>query len=335
MAGQLERLCFMAKRDIIVIGASAGSFDVLRALAAGFPRGFSASIFIVVHIGAHSSILPQLLTRHGNLPATHAQDGEGIEPGHVYVAPPDRHMLVGPDGIRLTRGPREHFTRPAIDPLFRSAADAYGPRVIGVVLSGAGSDGASGLHTIKHQGGIAAVQDPATALMPDMPRSAIASGGVDYRVADSDLAALLVRLSAESVPRPPAPKSKTIGEAMPDFERPVTLTCPECGGALREEGSTNPPTLRCHTGHRFSTGELLPAQFAEMEHAVEVALRILNERAELCRRLEEEAAVAGRQHGADYWHRRKTEALDRARVLQDFLGRDWLTPGQEEEPAAE
>jgi two-component system chemotaxis response regulator CheB len=299
------------------------------------PGGFAASIFIVVHIGAHPSILPQLLTRHGSLPATHAQDGEPVRSGHIYVAPPDRHMLVSPEGIRLTRGPREHFTRPAIDPLFRSAADTYGPRVIGVVLSGAGSDGASGLHAIKRQGGLAVVQDPLLALMPDMPTSAVASGGVDFCVADRELAQLLVRLSAETAPRPSGPKSKTIGDAMPDLERPATLTCPECGGALREEGSTNPPTLRCHTGHRFSTGELLPAQFAEMEHAVEVALRILNERAELCRRLEEEAAVAGRQHGADYWHRRKTEALDRARVLQDFLGRDWLTPGQEEEPAAE
>jgi two-component system chemotaxis response regulator CheB len=325
----------MAKRDIIAIGGSAGSFDVLRALAAGFPSGFAASIFIVVHIGAHPSILPQLLTRHGNLPATHPQEGERIEPGHVYVAPSDRHMLVGADGIRLTRGPREHFTRPAIDPLFRSAADTYGPRVIGVILSGSGSDGASGLHAIKRQGGVAVVQDPALALMPDMPRSAVASGDVDYCVADSELAALLVRLSTESAPHPPGPNSKIIGEAMHDLERPVTLTCPECGGALREEGSTKPPTLRCHTGHRFSVGELLPAQFGDMEHAVAVALRILNERAELCRRLEEEAATAGRAHGADYWRQRKSEALDRARVLQDFLGRNWLAPGQEEEPAAE
>jgi two-component system chemotaxis response regulator CheB len=322
----------MAQRDIIVIGASAGSFEALVTIASGLPRDFSGSIFIVVHIGSHPSIMPQLLARRGPLPAAHARDGEPIRPGRIYVAPPDRHMLLDADAIRLTRGPREHFTRPAIDPLFRSAAESFGPRVVGVVLSGAGSDGASGLFSIKRQGGIAIVQDPRQALMPDMPRSAAASSRIDHYVGGEELPALLVRLSSEAVPKPP--RSKTTGEAMPELERPVTLTCPECGGALREEKTTELSMFRCHTGHRFSRSELLPAQFSQMEHAVEMALRILNERAELCRRMEEEAVAAGREHGAQYWRKRRTEATDRAQVLQDFLGRDWLSPGEEETSAA-
>ena len=130
-------------RDIIVIGGSAGALDAILNIAGGFPEEFKGSIFIVSHIGANRSHLPELLISAGSLPAVHPEDGDPIRPGRIYVAPPDRHMLVTRDGIRLWRGPRQHFTRPAVDPLFHSAAQAFGPRVIGVILSGTGSDGSS------------------------------------------------------------------------------------------------------------------------------------------------------------------------------------------------
>jgi two-component system, chemotaxis family, protein-glutamate methylesterase/glutaminase len=153
-----------------------------------------------VHVGQSLSRLPELIARAGCLPATHPRDGDPIQPGHIYVAPPDRHLVVERDLLRLSRGPREHFTRPAIDPLFRSAGTAYGPRVIGVVLSGGGSDGAAGLDTIKRAGGLAVVLDPNDAVMPEMPQAAAEIVSADHVVPADALPGLLVRLSRETVP---------------------------------------------------------------------------------------------------------------------------------------
>ena len=148
----------------------------------GLPPDFGGSVFVVSHVGPHRSHLPEVLSHAGPLPARHAQDGEKILPGIIYIAPPDRHMLVSRDAIRLSRGPRQHFTRPAIDPLFRSLAQAFGPRVVGVVLSGFGSDGARGLSEIRQAGGVAVIQEPAAALYPEMPRNAAASVRIDHVV---------------------------------------------------------------------------------------------------------------------------------------------------------
>jgi two-component system chemotaxis response regulator CheB len=140
-------------RDIIAIGGSAGSLEPLLSIAAALPGDFPGNVFVTVHIGKSRSQLPELLARAGSLPASAPRDGEAIAPGHIYIAPADRHLLVEPGRLRISRAPREHFTRPAIDPLFRSVAGAYGGRVIGIVLSGGGSDGAAGLDTIKRAGG--------------------------------------------------------------------------------------------------------------------------------------------------------------------------------------
>lgn len=176
---------------MIAIGGSAGALETMIALAAAFPAGYGGALFIVSHIGAHRSHLPDLLSRSGQLSVAQPQDGERIRPGMIYVAPPDRHMLVRAPCIRLSRGPRQHFTRPAIDPLFGSLAESFGPRVIGVVLSGSGSDGAAGLEMIQRAGGLAVVQDPATSIYPDMPGSAIAAISVDHIVGQRELPALL------------------------------------------------------------------------------------------------------------------------------------------------
>jgi two-component system chemotaxis response regulator CheB len=183
--------------DIIVIGASAGGVSALSTLVAGLPSGLKASLFIVLHTSASQfSALPQILSRAGPLPALHPAEGAMIEQGKIYVAPPDHHLIIEEGHLHLGTGPKEHYVRPAATVLFRSAAQRYGPRVVGVVLTGLGQDGADGLLTVKRSGGVAIVQDPDSARFPAMPRSVLASVAVDYTVPLSSIAALLVRLVA-------------------------------------------------------------------------------------------------------------------------------------------
>src|SRR5262245_8203516 len=188
----------MAHHDIIVLGASAGGIEALINLVPQLPADLPATIFVVVHYPPHSpSILPRLLTQAGPLPATHAQDGEAIQSGHIYVAPPNFHLLLTPRAVSVVRDPQENLCRPAIDPLLRSAAAVFGHRVIGVILTGSLSDGTSGLLTVKQCGGVAIVQDPADALFPNMPRSALEYVDVDYCVPLAELGAVLARVAVQ------------------------------------------------------------------------------------------------------------------------------------------
>ena len=184
----------MAPLSIVVIGASAGGVTALRALTAGLTLPLSAPILIVLHIGALSSELPALLNAAGVTPAKHAKDGEQILSGHIYVAPPDRHMIIADGRISLSRGPKENWARPAIDPLFRSAAEAFGPSAIGVILTGDLNDGSAGLYEIKQRGGIAIIQDPDDAVHPEMPKSAAMHVDLDYCVPLAAIPELLKRL---------------------------------------------------------------------------------------------------------------------------------------------
>jgi two-component system, chemotaxis family, protein-glutamate methylesterase/glutaminase len=207
-------------------------------------------------------------------------NGLDFEPGCVYVAQPDLHLLLDNGRMLLRRGPRENLSRPAIDPLFRSAAAAYGARVIGLLLSGMLYDGASGLRAIKRCGGIAVVQDPADALCPDMPRHALQLGEVDYSPSAADLAKLLVALVAEPAgPSPEVPEDVRLelriaaqdglgGQADEQVERPVALACPDCGGALREITEGELLRYRCHVGHAYDAGLLLGAQTERVERAL-------------------------------------------------------------------
>ncbi|MGE5268696.1 MAG: chemotaxis protein CheB [Thiohalocapsa sp.] len=315
------------RRDIVVAGGSAGALDAFLALAAALPADFPASLLIVSHVGANRSQLPELLSRAGKLPATHARHGEAIEPGHIYIAPPDQHLLVDAGRVVLNRGPRVHFTRPAIDPLFRSAARSYGARVIGVVLSGTGSDGVIGLEAIHAAAGLTLAQAPTDALFTEMPQTAVATVPIDHVVVKAELAPLLVRLVAEPLAAP-ARKTEASNE-MTELERPAGLTCPECGGTLREIDGTALKTYRCHTGHMFAADELLGQQLDEVERAVFVAVRVLNEHAELCRRMIEDAHKAGRSHGIAYWTRLKDEAEAQLQPLQRFLLRERLSADDE------
>lgn len=182
---------------IVVVGASAGGVEALRALAAGLPTGFPAAVLVVAHVPAtRPSLLPQILTAAGTLPAAHAVDGETLAAGRLYVAPPDRHLRVEGRTVRLSAGPRENFARPAINPLFRSAARAYGRRAAGVILSGALDDGVAGLRAIGRQGGVTVAQDPREALFPPMPEAAIRNATVDFVLPVAGIAALLARWAA-------------------------------------------------------------------------------------------------------------------------------------------
>jgi two-component system chemotaxis response regulator CheB len=189
----------MASKDIIVIGASAGGFEALKILVTGLPADLPASVFVVWHLAPEirESVLAQVLQKNGNLPAAQAIDGEPIRKGHIYVAPPDYHLLVEPDRVRVTRGPKENRFRPAVDPLFRSAAYSYGSRVVGVVLSGALDDGTSGLWTIKFRGGTAIVQDPLDAEFPSMPKSALREVKADYVAPVEEIPGIITRLARE------------------------------------------------------------------------------------------------------------------------------------------
>jgi two-component system chemotaxis response regulator CheB len=181
--------------DVVVVGASAGGVEALRNLAAALPEDFGAPLLVVLHVPSRGSVLPQILDRAGPLRANHAEDGMPLAPGRIFVAPPNRHLLVADGMVSLGSGPQEHFHRPAIDPLFRTAAAAYGERATGVILSGALDDGTVGLAAIKEAGGATLVQDPEEALYPSMPSNAIAHVGPDYILRVTEIADMLVRLT--------------------------------------------------------------------------------------------------------------------------------------------
>lgn len=291
-----EAFAHAPRHDIVVIGASAGGVQVLLDLAAQLPADFAACILVVLHIGTYRSQLPRLMTSVGPLPAAHATDGQPLQPGHIFIAPPDHHLLVGDGLLRLYRGPKENHARPAVDPLFRSAALALGPRVIGVILSGGLDDGTAGLQAVKQCGGLAVVQSPDDAESRDMPASALAHVAVDACVPGAALAATLIELTG--VPAgPPITVPATIaieqGLSTGSFGDPMAhldeigqrsrFTCPECSGVLWEVASPRPRRYRCHTGHAFTLRSLADSQDTTTDEALWSAMRALEEREAMLR----------------------------------------------------
>ena len=291
----------MPGHNIVVVGFSAGGIDPLLQMASGLPSDLPASLFVVHHFPAQSvSVLPAILNRSGPLEAAAAENDESIVPGRIYVAPPDRHLLIRDGTVRLTVGPREHGHRPAVDPLFRSAARSHGPRVIGVLLSGTLDDGTAGLHAIKAAGGLTMVQDPTRCAYPGMTASAIEFVAVDHVVLPEELAATLVRLVSEEArpagrvarteeidpidPEPAEAGTAALRQGRPNG-RPSSLSCPDCGGVLWETEQGQLLHFRCHVGHAFSEETLLAKQSDGLETALWTALRALEEKAELARRL--------------------------------------------------
>ncbi len=322
------------RRDIVVIGASSGGIEVLTAIVAALPRDLPASLFIVLHVPSQSrSQLPEILSRAGPLPAAHAKDNEAIQSGRIYVAPPDFHLLLGQGHVRIVRGPKENNHRPAIDPLFRSAARAYGHRAIGIVLSGMLDDGAAGLIAIKKAGGIAVVQDPKDALFPDMPRNALTGAPVDYCIPKSEIPKTIVSLIGKSFPEDHGiamademKKETDIvamnEEAIDDADKPGTPSvfgCPDCGGVLWELQDDEWLRFRCRVGHAFSAEGLLRSQGQDLDQALWNAFRVLHENAALARRLADRARKNNQGPLVEKFETRTREVERQAELIRDLL----------------
>jgi two-component system chemotaxis response regulator CheB len=282
-------------RRFIVIGTSNGGLAALRTVVAQLPADLPAAVLVTMHIGKQHSVLPTLLETHTPLPVTFAKDGEAPLEGHIYIAPPDLHLLLDGGAMRLVRGAKENHSRPAIDPLFRSAAITLRRAVIGVVLTGDLDDGTVGLQAIKASGGVTVVQDPAEAEAPSMPASALRYASVDHCLPLAEIGECLVALvgkpdEADS----PAPQPRRIEPFETEHEICLqggsisvkqlsrhgeisNLTCPECGGGLWEMGFA-PPRFRCHTGHSYTVKTLAELQDVVIEEALWVAIRSLHEK---------------------------------------------------------
>lgn len=319
----------MSNRDIIVIGGSAGATAPLKQILAGLHPDLPAAIFIVLHIPAQGiGILSTVAAAAGPLPVHQAVDGLVFERGHVYLGAPDHHLLLSGNQIRLGRGPRENMVRPAIDALFRSAAIHHGPRVIGVVLSGFLSDGASGLNAIKRCGGMALVQDPSEAIAAEMPERALEATIADLCVPAARLGDVLSDLAREapgaSLPIAPDIRleveiaaGERLGSAMlANIADPAALTCPGCGGVLSEVKEAHPMRFRCQVGHAYIADALVKEQEGQVDEAMRIALRIIEERAELVHRMAADGRRNGRPAVAEMYELRAAEYREYADMIR-------------------
>jgi two-component system, chemotaxis family, protein-glutamate methylesterase/glutaminase len=315
---------------VVAIGASAGGIEALRNLVGALPRSFPAAVLVVLHLPTHgTSVLPQILARAGELPAVPATDGLVLEGGHIYVAPPDCHLHVDNGTARLDHGPRINGHRPAIDPLFRSVADGYGPSGSGVVLSGVLDDGTAGLMAIKQAGGVTLAQDPAEALYDMMPRTAIEVVSPDHVGTAAELGRVLAEIATPLPPDLPKTAGRGNEEHLVEVDRgssdspqPGTvtgLTCPECNGAIWLDESQATPRFACRTGHAFGAESFAAAQTERVETALWTALRTLEERAALYRRMAARQRETGNARISERWALRAESAVQHAFVLREVI----------------
>jgi two-component system chemotaxis response regulator CheB len=304
---------------LVVVGASAGGVDAMRAFTAALPHDLDAAVAMVLHLppDGHSA-LPRILSRATPLRVAQAQDGVTLRAGAIVVAPPGRHLLVQDGRVRLSAGPRENGHRPAVNPLFRTAADHWGPSAVGVVLSGVLDDGARGAALLKRAGGRVLVQDPARAAYAGMPRAAMEATEVDGIGDPAELA----RLAAGMPLRAPGARTPIAKErGMHDGDgRPTPFTCPECGGVLNDAGGP-PPTWPCQIGHEWSAHGLLESQDARVEEAMQVALRTLEERRDLLGRMRVDALRQGRTLGAAGLDEQRRDIEDRIGIIREAADR--------------
>jgi two-component system chemotaxis response regulator CheB len=317
------------KPDIIVVGASAGGVETLSKLFEELLPSIPAAFFVTLHLSPFSkSTLPEILSRASVLRAEHPHDGTQVRTGRIYVAPPDYHLMLDDSVIRLGHGPKENRHRPAIDALFRSAARAYGPRVAAVLLSGTLDDGVVGLKEIKRNGGLIIVQDPQEALYPDMPLNALSAMSVDHVLKVREIANKLEQLANSPVGGRAMTKGHhatlanqepdRIAEA-PNNGEPIPLACPECHGPLWEAKDGKLVRYQCLVGHRYTAHSLLAAHDEALEAALWIALRTLEERILLQRRLAEHSATAGQQGTRKTYLGRAQQFEKHARVLRRIL----------------
>jgi two-component system, chemotaxis family, protein-glutamate methylesterase/glutaminase len=331
----------MEPKYIVVIGASAGGITALNVVLRELPQNIPAAIFVTIHLASEGeSILPAILARTSGLPACHARDHQSIHAGEIYVAPPRFHMLIERGRVQLRKGPSENQQRPAINPLFRSAALAYGRKVIGIVLSGMLDDGAAGLAEIKRLKGLCIAQEPVDAMFGEMPRSAIAEANPHLCLTAVEIREFLVSLETLksktglakakllrschpniSPPRVPIRKlAPTKWKKIEQSFGPATgLICPDCGGPLWESEPGKAQQFRCLTGHAYSPQTLLSAQGGATERAMWAALRALEERAELQHRLAARARAEQNKPSARTFDSRAKETDLHAENLRQLI----------------
>jgi two-component system chemotaxis response regulator CheB len=333
------------KHRIIVIGASSGGFEAIRTIIRSLPADFEPTIFIVWHISPEvRGILPHVLNNENTIKASHAQDHEKIEPNHIYIAPPDHHMIIEKGEIRITRGPKENRFRPAIDPLFRSAAFHYDGQVIGVILSGALDDGVAGLWTVKYYNGSAIVQDPNDAAVASMPENAVKQVEVDYILPATEIAEMLVKLSMDDLPEKKVKKDfqtkteiRIAAENRPlkngklVFDEITPYTCPECHGVLSRLHNDKIIRYRCHTGHAYTTKALLDALEEKIEEDLYSAIRGIDETVILLNHIGDHYAEANYPKLAAMYFQEAKRSGRRSEVIRgDILRQERIiidTPG--------
>jgi two-component system chemotaxis response regulator CheB len=339
----------MPKHRVVVVGASAGGIEALIQLLRALPADLLAAVLVALHYPPkEESSLANLLDRKSELLVSYPNEGEVIQAGHVYLAPPDRHMLINDSHIRLEHGPRENGFRPSIDPLFRSAADTFGEQAIGVILSGSLGDGVSGLKAIKEAGGMAIVQDPNEALFPALPNNAIAKVTVDHVLPVGMIAEVIkqavlewtVVQGEEGLPNSVEEEEQAVQDDLARFEEgqplagtpgstPTMLTCPECGGVLWELKNGKMIQYRCHVGHTFAEENMLTEQTKTLEAALWTAVRTLVERAALLKRMAERAGELGNLKTEERFEKAAQEAEAQAEVIRRSLVAGWRDPENE------
>lgn len=321
------------------MGASAGGVEALKTLARRLPADFPAALLAVLHIPPQGpSLLADILDRCGPLSVSNAGDGRIIEGGRIYVAIPDRHLLVDGEIMRVSRGPKENRFRPAIDALFRSAAYTHGPRVVGVVLTGQLDDGTSGLWAVKDRGGVTIVQSPNDSQYPSMPMSALQHVDVDHIVDLETLPGLLTQLARQPVTGTPfqeaAPSRETavmrtendiaagrdpLRAGSLDLGRSTHLTCPECHGVLSVVHEGTFTRFRCHTGHAYTVRTLLADIDESIDDTLSGALRALQERSILLREAAELARHQDNLAEAEMLREGAAACETKSRVIRELI----------------
>ena len=323
-------------RNIIVVGASAGGVEALTNFVKGLPEEINASVFIVLHIPSYSrSNLPQILSKVTSLSVSHPKDGQKIETGHIYVAPPDHHMLIEENKVAIKKGPKENRFRPSVDALFRSAAYVYGPRVIGIVLTGALDDGTSGMWSIKRLGGITLVQEPDEAFFPEMPLNVLEYVNVDHVVPVAKMGRLLETLTNEKAEETPdiskeeeellkmeviiSTKDNAFELGIMDKGEFTPLTCPECHGALVRLKEGRLIRFRCHTGHAFTASALLAGITQSSEETLWQAMRAMEEATILMNHIADHFDESGEKESGEIFRQKAKDNAKRARVIHDSV----------------
>jgi two-component system chemotaxis response regulator CheB len=324
----------MLARDLIVVGTSAGGVEVLQAIVRGLPGDLAAAMLIVMHTSPEGPyLLPDILAKAGSLKVARTLDAAPLEHGRIYVAPPGHHLLVKGDSICLSRGPKENRSRPAIDPLFRSAAAAHGPHVVGVILTGMLDDGTAGLAAVKERGGTTVVQDPKDALYSSMPSSALEHVGADFVVPVSEIAPLLVRLVKQPATHQehlPVSRLLEIEAKFADMETMTVkdmdaigshagISCPECHGPIWKIKDGTLQRYRCHVGHAYTARAMTSGQIEAQEIHLWQALRLMKERVSLILEMASHTPKRGRSEADDPYHAEVTRLEKNIASIQAMI----------------